>query len=123
MSTSNLDWEVLARGVERTHYPLWLELDGTVQGVLLPSVDAQRLMGRYGQTAGDPFDELSIVPPTPHPEARRSRAQHAQPPEQRARVRRLSSFIIWSIAVAVLTIFFVVHDRLLPGSSQASWPA
>ena len=47
LSTQDIDWEVLARTVERTGTPLWLELDGTVQGVLLPSSDARRLMGQY----------------------------------------------------------------------------
>lgn len=50
LSTPNLDWEVLARTVERTGVPLWLELDGTIQGVLLTAHDAEQLMGRYVQT-------------------------------------------------------------------------
>ena len=47
LHTMQLDWEVLVRLVERTQRPVWLEIDGTVQGVLLPATDAQRLMGHY----------------------------------------------------------------------------
>ena len=47
LSTPELDWEVLVRTVERTGAPLWLELNGTIQGVLLPAANAQRLLGRY----------------------------------------------------------------------------
>jgi len=47
LSGDNIDWELLARVVERSGLPLWLELGGTVQGVLLPSSDARRLMGHY----------------------------------------------------------------------------
>ncbi len=47
LNTMDLDWEVLVRMVERTKRPVWLEIEGTVQGVLLPAKDAQRLMGHY----------------------------------------------------------------------------
>lgn len=36
LSRIDLDWEVLVRLVERTQQPLWLKIEGTVQGVLLP---------------------------------------------------------------------------------------
>jgi len=49
LSTPNLDWAVLARTVERTGMPIWLEVDGTIQGVLLPTNEAQRLLGQYLQ--------------------------------------------------------------------------
>lgn len=57
LSTPNLDWEILARTVERTGMPIWLELEGTVQGVLLPSSAAHRLMGRYTQARREPTEE------------------------------------------------------------------
>jgi len=47
LGTPDLDWEVLTRVVERTGTPIWLELDGTIQGVLLPTSEAHRLLGRY----------------------------------------------------------------------------
>ena len=50
LSATHIDWELLTRMVERSGLPLWLELDGTVQGVLLPSSDARRLMGAYTAT-------------------------------------------------------------------------
>ncbi len=46
LSTPNLDWAVLTRVVEMGT-PIWLELDGTIQGVLLPTTDAHRLLGQY----------------------------------------------------------------------------
>lgn len=49
LGTPDIDWEVLARVVERTGAPLWLEVDGTIQGVLLPADAARRLMGHYTQ--------------------------------------------------------------------------
>jgi hypothetical protein len=49
LGTPNLDWAVLARVVERTNTPVWLELDGTIQGVLLPTSEAHRLLGQYTQ--------------------------------------------------------------------------
>jgi hypothetical protein len=49
LSTPDLDWDVLTRVVERTGTPIWLELDGTIQGVLLPVGEAQRLVGQYLQ--------------------------------------------------------------------------
>jgi hypothetical protein len=51
LSNPELDWEMLVRTVERTGAPIWLELNGAVQGVLLPTLNAQRLLGRYIQTA------------------------------------------------------------------------
>jgi hypothetical protein len=50
LSNPELDWEMLVRMVEQTGAPLWLELNGVVQGVLLPAVNARRLLGRYIQT-------------------------------------------------------------------------
>ena len=47
LSARNLDWEHLVRLVERTNQPVWLELDGTLQGVLLGTTDAYRLFGYY----------------------------------------------------------------------------
>ncbi len=49
LSTPDLDWAVLTRVVERTGTPIWLEVDGTIQGVLLPTREAQRLLGQYTQ--------------------------------------------------------------------------
>jgi len=47
LDTDTPDWEQLARAVERSGDPVWLVLDGTIRGMLLPTVAAQRLMGRY----------------------------------------------------------------------------
>jgi hypothetical protein len=53
LSRVDLDWEVLVRMVERTKRPLWLEIEGTVQGVVLPATEARRLMGHYNDTHAD----------------------------------------------------------------------
>ena len=47
LDTDTPDWEQLARTVERSGDPIWRVLDGAVRGMLLPTTDAQRLMGRY----------------------------------------------------------------------------
>lgn len=64
LGTPNLDWDVLARTVERTGLPIWLELNGSVHGVLLPVADAQRLMGRYALAAEDLLEASTKAPHT-----------------------------------------------------------
>lgn len=54
LSSPDLDWELLARTVERAHEPLWLEVGGMIRGVLLPADVARRLMGRYAQRHATP---------------------------------------------------------------------
>ena len=41
------DWAGLVRFVERSGQPLWLEAEGEIRGVLLPTGQARRLMGRW----------------------------------------------------------------------------
>src|SRR3954454_7319149 len=41
------DWTRLIRFVERSGQPLWIEADGEIHGVLLPSDQARRLLGYY----------------------------------------------------------------------------
>ena len=40
------DWTSLVRFVERSGRPLWLEAEGQIYGVLLPTDKARRLMGK-----------------------------------------------------------------------------
>jgi hypothetical protein len=40
------DWTSLVRFVERSGRPLWLEAEGQIYGVLLPTDQARRLMGK-----------------------------------------------------------------------------
>ena len=69
LSATDIDWELLARNVERSGLPVWLELDGTVQGVLLPSSDARRLMGQYTEAQQPRAERYS--PETYRPEVRK----------------------------------------------------
>lgn len=54
LRTPDLDWEVLVRSVERTGVPVWLELDGVLQGVLLAPTEVHRLLGHALQAHPTP---------------------------------------------------------------------
>jgi hypothetical protein len=41
------NWNELVRFVERSGQPVWLEADGEIHGVLLPTTQARRLMGQW----------------------------------------------------------------------------
>ncbi len=47
LDAPDLSWPRLVRDVERSGQPLWLEADGEIRGVLLPTAEARRLFGRY----------------------------------------------------------------------------
>lgn len=62
------DWAQLARFVEHSGRPLWLEADGEVRGVLLPATEARRFMGRYiKQGAGHAAEQLADGEPEAPP--------------------------------------------------------
>ena len=47
LESPGTDWAGLVRFVERSGQPLWLEADGEIRGVLLPTGEARLLLGRW----------------------------------------------------------------------------
>src|SRR4051794_26668350 len=60
------DWTRLIRFVERSGQPLWIEVDGEIHGVLLPSDQARRLLGYYAMEHGTETVAAQILGSSPH---------------------------------------------------------
>ncbi len=60
------DWTRLIRFVERSGQPLWIEADGEIHGVLLPSDQARRLLGYYTMENSGDMAAAEILANAPH---------------------------------------------------------